>query len=118
MSARNSQLLSHRKIEHGLPFIWNKQIGFGWKNHIQIAKRSTFGGLYIDKKDEHLIKSVPTADDEMCTTIWEYGECQVSQFSHEEFPEIDDREKLRRMRISKANKGNVPWNKGRKHNQG
>uniref|UniRef100_A0A0R0KQ97 Nuclease associated modular domain-containing protein n=1 Tax=Glycine max TaxID=3847 RepID=A0A0R0KQ97_SOYBN len=27
----------------------------------------------------------------------------------------DDREKLRRMRISKANKGNIPWNKGRKH---
>ncbi|TKY61161.1 hypothetical protein E2542_SST11011 [Spatholobus suberectus] len=27
----------------------------------------------------------------------------------------DEREKLRRMRISKANKGNTPWNKGRKH---
>ncbi|CAI0418830.1 unnamed protein product [Linum tenue] len=29
--------------------------------------------------------------------------------------EVDERERLRRMRISKANKGNVPWNKGRKH---
>ncbi|XP_039009226.1 protein SON-like [Hibiscus syriacus] len=29
--------------------------------------------------------------------------------------EVDEREKLRRMRISKANKGNTPWNKGRKH---
>ncbi|CAL9218864.1 unnamed protein product [Arabidopsis halleri] len=29
--------------------------------------------------------------------------------------EVDDREKLRRMRISKANRGNTPWNKGRKH---
>ncbi|XP_007024787.2 PREDICTED: uncharacterized protein LOC18596322 [Theobroma cacao] len=29
--------------------------------------------------------------------------------------EPDEREKLRRMRISKANKGNTPWNKGRKH---
>lgn len=28
---------------------------------------------------------------------------------------LDDREKLRRKRISKANKGNTPWNKGRKH---
>ncbi|XP_048140189.1 uncharacterized protein LOC115744780 isoform X2 [Rhodamnia argentea] len=29
--------------------------------------------------------------------------------------ELDEREKLRRMRISKANKGNTPWNKGKKH---
>ncbi|KAL0441297.1 UNVERIFIED_CONTAM: hypothetical protein Sradi_0068600 [Sesamum radiatum] len=29
--------------------------------------------------------------------------------------EVDEREKLRRMRISKANKGNTPWNKGKKH---
>ncbi|KAG2304649.1 hypothetical protein Bca52824_033300 [Brassica carinata] len=28
---------------------------------------------------------------------------------------VDDRERLRRMRISKANRGNTPWNKGRKH---
>lgn len=32
--------------------------------------------------------------------------------------EPDEREKLRRMRISKANKGNTPWNKGRKHSAG
>lgn len=32
--------------------------------------------------------------------------------------ELDKREKLRRMRISKANKGNTPWNKGRKHTPG
>ncbi|KAG2328163.1 hypothetical protein Bca4012_037198 [Brassica carinata] len=29
--------------------------------------------------------------------------------------EVDERERLRRMRISKANSGNTPWNKGRKH---
>ncbi|CAN6997552.1 unnamed protein product [Brassica rapa subsp. trilocularis] len=29
--------------------------------------------------------------------------------------DVDGREKLRRMRISKANRGNTPWNKGRKH---
>ncbi|KAI4329015.1 hypothetical protein L6164_021322 [Bauhinia variegata] len=38
-----------------------------------------------------------------------------SESSKEESTELDEREKLRRMRISKANKGNTPWNKGRKH---
>lgn len=32
--------------------------------------------------------------------------------------ELDEREKMRRMRISKANTGNTPWNKGRKHSPG
>ncbi|XP_071901267.1 uncharacterized protein [Coffea arabica] len=37
------------------------------------------------------------------------------QSSSDHSTEPNDREKLRRMRISKANKGNTPWNKGRKH---
>ncbi|RVW52113.1 hypothetical protein CK203_095064 [Vitis vinifera] len=37
------------------------------------------------------------------------------QSSSEEYSELDERERLRRMRISKANKGNTPWNKGKKH---
>ncbi|CAK7356435.1 unnamed protein product [Dovyalis caffra] len=35
--------------------------------------------------------------------------------THEDSMTLDDREKLRRKRISKANKGNTPWNKGKKH---
>ncbi|KAJ0074746.1 hypothetical protein Patl1_33870 [Pistacia atlantica] len=37
------------------------------------------------------------------------------QSSNGDSTELDERERLRRMRISKANKGNTPWNKGRKH---
>ncbi|KAB2613153.1 abhydrolase domain-containing protein [Pyrus ussuriensis x Pyrus communis] len=35
--------------------------------------------------------------------------------SSDDSEELDDREKLRRLRISNANKGSTPWNKGRKH---
>lgn len=38
-----------------------------------------------------------------------------TESSSRDSEEVDEREKLRRMRISKANKGNTPWNKGRKH---
>ncbi|CAL5004500.1 unnamed protein product [Urochloa decumbens] len=35
--------------------------------------------------------------------------------TEEQEEDVDERERLRRMRISQANKGNTPWNKGRKH---
>ncbi|KAF8656674.1 hypothetical protein HU200_060536 [Digitaria exilis] len=39
----------------------------------------------------------------------------VEFLTEEEHEKLDERERLRRMRISQANKGNTPWNKGRKH---
>lgn len=42
----------------------------------------------------------------------------VSSNGDDESEEVDERERLRRLRISKANKGNTPWNKGRKHSAG
>lgn len=41
-----------------------------------------------------------------------------SDDSEETEEQVDERERLRRMRISKANRGNTPWNKGRKHSPG
>lgn len=42
----------------------------------------------------------------------------VAKSSAEDSEDLDEREKLRRKRISKANRGNTPWNKGRKHSAG
>ncbi|KAH7675402.1 GHMP kinase C-terminal domain-containing protein [Dioscorea alata] len=38
-----------------------------------------------------------------------------SAFSGDHSFDVDDMERLRRRKISEANKGKVPWNKGRKH---
>lgn len=38
--------------------------------------------------------------------------------SSEDSTDVEERERLRRMRISKANKGNTPWNKGKRHSPG
>lgn len=45
-------------------------------------------------------------------------EVLLESSNEDDSEELDEREKLRRMRISKANKGSTPWNKGRKHNAG
>ncbi|WCJ39289.1 hypothetical protein M5689_020287 [Euphorbia peplus] len=43
------------------------------------------------------------------------SEVSTAEASGEDTSDVDEKELLRRTRISKANKGNTPWNKGRKH---
>ena len=63
-------------------------------------------------KEEGHIKSQLGGDSSPSSTQLE------SLMSGDSDKEPDEREKLRRTRISKANKGNTPWNKGRKHSAG
>ncbi|KAL2462399.1 hypothetical protein Fot_53636 [Forsythia ovata] len=104
---------------------------FSWKPfHIQEKPRKNFdlgrievflGGV--------MIKAVATLESTSTTRKNDYqnalrmdvdsrssnGFMVGRQSSSENSTEVDERETLRRLRISKANKGNRPWNKGRKH---
>ncbi|CAN4085098.1 unnamed protein product [Withania somnifera] len=67
------------------------------KNTQSNEEQSNFGGVRMEKY----------AGTSTCAL--------VEKQSQNDEMELNEREKLRRMRISKANKGNTPWNKGRKH---
>lgn len=96
----------------------------------QFTTKSNFNiGQIETRRGKHLITAVATIERE-CLVRKEDGAKNALlgadsglptmhfELSDGESEELDDREKLRRMRISKANKGNTPWNKGRKHSAG
>ncbi|XP_038974761.1 uncharacterized protein LOC103697567 isoform X2 [Phoenix dactylifera] len=127
LGALKTQPQCHGKIAHGLSSVKEKRVGSLWKYPIQIARKTNFKGWSLDKKQAPLIKAVatvepkylvPTENDNRYDSMLKFcsnSDSQLFQISNDESSEIDDKERLRRMKISKANKGNVPWNKGRKH---
>ncbi|URE43560.1 hypothetical protein MUK42_14846 [Musa troglodytarum] len=106
----------------GRSSVCGRRIGFQLNHRSHISTRN--------KQHGHYMKAVATVDSKFLVSASSentdehidnlpyssISDSKMLQSSTEEnTPEIDEREKLRRMRISKANKGNVPWNKGRKH---
>ncbi|KNA04000.1 hypothetical protein SOVF_203790 [Spinacia oleracea] len=92
------------------------------RKSLQNTGNSKFNLSQLIKKSHHkfLVKAVATLEPKCSVqTIDEEKRNKVLSFNaepHEEdSEEVAEREKLRRKRISKANKGNTPWNKGRKH---
>ena len=115
------------------PFIYGnvKRLSSAWK-FLGITKNLNFNlGRYEMPSRGFLIKAVATLEPKCVVNNDELSGRNKSklgvdktsptvqiQSSSEDSAELDEKEKLRRMRISKANKGNTPWNKGRKHSPG
>lgn len=124
-----------------LTFANEKEISLSWKSLIIPKRVKNFTVCQPEiSKQEILIRAVASATLESKRVVRD-GNCAVSKGGRTEFgnsqvdaistssdvelasssgdsEEVDERERLRRERISKANKGNTPWNKGRKHSAG
>ncbi|XP_010934954.1 uncharacterized protein [Elaeis guineensis] len=124
--APRTQLLFHRKTSQGLSFEKEHRFGHSWIDHA-CSRKLDCKGWSLQKHHIPFIKAVanvapnclvPSEDDHKCNSNLLFGSDSYSQgyqSSNDDSSEQDDREKLRRMRISRSNIGRVPWNKGRKH---
>lgn len=105
-----------------------KRLEFMWKNPIRTQNDVFLKGTSHHQQNKSVIKSTVTMKDRHSIDNKDGSRSNTNLHEDSMFPnsrpftqgsrEIDEKEKLRRMRISKANKGNVPWNKGRRHSAG
>ncbi|XP_021757670.1 uncharacterized protein LOC110722692 [Chenopodium quinoa] len=93
---------------------------WAFRKSLQSTESLKFNLSQFNKKScrKFLVKAVATLEPKC--SIQSKDEEKHSQIfpstsKPNEEEELDEREKLRRIRISNANKGNTPWNKGRKH---
>ena len=122
------ELLLYGKTPHKFSFVKRKGLGCGWEGYKQICRKFIFEE-WSPEKGKTRLKAIATVEPEVSVHI-ENGqkspslqfksdsESQEPHTSDDDSIDMDEKERLRRMRISKANKGNVPWNKGRKHSPG
>ncbi|KAK4268999.1 hypothetical protein QN277_022211 [Acacia crassicarpa] len=125
-----SQNSSHYRLASVSVTFGNEQrVPCGWKSFHKLRKLSFNVGCVELRKGRLLIKAIATlepkglaANENKCLGPKDLDLGLNSnppgpshESCNEESKEPDEREKLRRMRISKANKGGIPWNKGRKH---
>ncbi|XP_068663163.1 uncharacterized protein [Aristolochia californica] len=129
--------LCQSRIYHPCPFRGNtadiclfgkgKRSCIAWKVYFQTPRKPNFNHWQLDLKNSLHVMAIATFE----TKVVSYGKdgpaqgysleldtnlnSQVVQTWNDDSDELDERERLRRQRISKAIKGNVPWNKGRKH---
>lgn len=74
--------------------------------------------LHVDTSDTGLGPSVSKPDADVQQSVQPTVEAAQQIPEAEDDESVGEREKLRRQRIGLANKGKVPWNKGRQHSPG
>ncbi|CAA6666842.1 unnamed protein product [Spirodela intermedia] len=120
----DEQTLSTR-LENQIPMSISE---FMWKNPIRTQNNVFLKGTSHHQQNKSVSKSTATMKDRHSIDNNDGSRSNAKLHEDSIFPnshpftqgsrEIDEKEKLRRMRISKANKGNVPWNKGGRHSAG
>ncbi|XP_057504852.1 uncharacterized protein LOC130788312 [Actinidia eriantha] len=123
-----AKTLLHNKILFGN----DRSLAFGWKSY-QVPERGknySLGSIGT-QRSVLVIRAVATLEPKYSVESNEGHDAHdmlrrgvdsgsTSGIEHQssredDSEELDEREKLRRKKISAANKGNMPWNKGRKH---
>ncbi len=86
-------------------------------NRLAAAGSSTKAASHDALQQVHLSPQ-PLVEEEALQQPQQSGSVGADASNKDAEGNMDQRERLRRQRISSANKGRVPWNKGRKHSPG
>ncbi|KAJ6348000.1 hypothetical protein OIU76_004485 [Salix suchowensis] len=101
-----------RLLSLGKSIKFRRKINAFERSKLQIKAVATFEPKSLVRKGDGKRKT--SLENEQIAANSDTLLAQVDS-SGEDSMALDDKEKLRRKRISNANKGNMPWNKGRKH---
>ncbi|KAJ6706182.1 NUMOD3 MOTIF FAMILY PROTEIN EXPRESSED [Salix purpurea] len=101
-----------RLLSLGQSIKFRRKINAFERSKLQIKAVATFEPKSLVRKGDGKRKT--SLENEQIASNSDTLLAQVDS-SGEDSMALDDKEKLRRKRISNANKGNMPWNKGRKH---
>ncbi|XP_047310513.1 uncharacterized protein LOC124914078 [Impatiens glandulifera] len=117
----HSRIFSSRveSLLHGKFVIGDdKSFGSPRKHLVRFAEKENYFSFSLVSKNTTLttvVRAVTTIDPDSSAQKDDNTSAAAQIDEPEVELELDERERLRRMRISNANKGNTPWNKGRKH---
>ncbi|KAK1288382.1 hypothetical protein QJS10_CPB19g01997 [Acorus calamus] len=131
LGAPRAHILFYGKTPSKFAFGKNDGLAVPWKESIFIQRKTNYIPKCLERQTMQPVRAIATIEQKSFIQIEDRAmhepnillvsdsDAQTSHnTSSEDSHGMDDRERLRRMRISKANKGNVPWNKGRKHSAG